>query len=446
MIFHLAEATHWAAAQASGAYAQSTQGRTLADEGFIHASNADQWPAVRARFYADYPGELVLLTIDPALLQSQVRLEVGDPATGELFPHIYGPINLPAVVAVRVLQQDKSRRSRPPGMIAVAKLAGVSHQTVSRVLNDHPSVRPATRDRVLEAIRELDYRRNLAARTLVTGRSQTLGVVSFDTTLYGPASTLYGIEQAARARGYSVIIVSLKEIDHSSMLEALDRLTVDGTVVIAPQESATNALADLPPNIPVVAIGSSAPPGVPLVSVDDDSGAARATQHLLDLGHPTVWHVTRPAQWMSAGVRTAAWRRTLEQAGADVPDPVIGDWSARSGYEAGKLLAKQDKVSAVFVANDHMTLGVLRAFAEAGLRVPQDISLVGFDDIPEAAYFSPPLTTVRQDFDEVGQRSLDLLLERIDGQSGETLRTSVPASLVVRLSSASYRGKPRAGR
>lgn len=327
-------------------------------------------------------------------------------------------------------------------MVDVARLAGVSHQTVSRVLNGHPSVRDVTRAKVTDAIKELDYRRNFAARALVTGRSQTLGVVSFDTTLYGPASTLYGIEQAARAKGYLVTIVSLKVIDRASVLEALDRLTVDGTVVIAPQETAAQALAGLPSNIPVVAIGSGMPPGVPSVAVDDDGGAAQATQHLLDHGHRTVWHVAGPPGWLAAEMRAAAWQRTLERAGAEVPAALFGDWSARSGYEAGLRLAMEPELTAVFVGNDHMAIGVLRAFAEAGLRVPEDVSLVGFDDIPEAAYFSPPLTTISQDFDEVGRQSLGLLLAHIAGECPRVVTVSVPASLVVRRSVAAPSRSP----
>lgn len=320
-------------------------------------------------------------------------------------------------------------------MMDVARLAGVSHQTVSRVLNDHPSVREATRARVVAAIKELDYRRNLAARALVTGRSQTLGVISFDTTLYGPASTLYGIEQAARDAGYFVTIASLKTIDRESVLEALDRLMsqfVDGIIVIAPQKSAAKAIADLPNTIPLVAIGSGLGKNVPAVSVDQYVGAAAATQHLLDHGHSTVWHVAGPRDWLESEGRLSAWQRTLEAAGADVPQPLVGDWSARSGYEAGRVLARITRLSAVFAANDHMALGVMRALTEAGLRVPEDVSLIGFDDVPEAEFFTPPLTTVRQDFDELGRRSLAMLLGQISSQPVETDTSRVPATLVVR--------------
>jgi LacI family transcriptional regulator len=182
----------------------------------------------------------------------------------------------------------------------------------------------------------------------------------------------------------------------------------------------------------VVAIGNGARGGVPSAGVDQDGGGVLATQHLLDAGHATVWHVAGPTGWLEADARAAAWQRTLNAAGADVPQPLTGDWSARSGYEAGRILAKISELTAIFAANDHMALGLLRAFAEAGRRVPEDVSLVGFDDIPEAGFFSPPLTTVRQDFDELGRQSLALLLDRIRLGSPLVERASVPARLIVR--------------
>ncbi|GAA5064130.1 LacI family DNA-binding transcriptional regulator [Thermocatellispora tengchongensis] len=325
-------------------------------------------------------------------------------------------------------------------MADVARAAGVSHQTVSRVLNDHPNVRPETRTRVLAAIERLGYRRNLLARALATRHSRTLGVVSFDTALYGPAGTVYGIEQAAREAGYFVSIVSLRTIDREGVRDAIDYLagqSVDGVVVVAPQRSAASALADLPAGIPAVAVEGGHEGDVPVVSVDQVAGARQATAHLLALGHETVWHVSGPADWLEAEGRVEGWRAALAEAGRPAPEPLVGDWSPRSGYEAGRSLARTPGVSAVFVANDQMALGVLRAFTEEGVRVPGRISLVGFDDIPEAAYFSPPLTTVRQDFAAVGRNGIRLLLRMIEAP-GQTAgeRLVVPPSFVVRASTA----------
>jgi DNA-binding LacI/PurR family transcriptional regulator len=328
---------------------------------------------------------------------------------------------------------------RQPVMADVARLAGVSHQTVSRVLNDNPHVKEETRERVLVAIRELDYRPNSAARTLVTRRSQTLGVVSFDTTLYGPASMLYGIEQAARSAGYFVSIASLRSLDGRSVQEAVDRLrdqAVEGVLVIAPQTSAVGALAQVRSAVPVVAVGSGTQARVPGAAVDNEAGARAATQYLLHLGHRTVHHVAGPSNWLDAQARRAGWRAVLADAGAPVPEVVSGDWSARSGYEAGLHLLENPEVTAIFCANDHMALGVLRALNEAGRGIPGDISVVGFDDIPEASYFTPPLTTVRQDFGELGRRGLELLVAQVEGEAGSKDRVLVAPELVLRGSTA----------
>ena len=336
---------------------------------------------------------------------------------------------------------------RQPVMADVARLAGVSHQTVSRVLNDNPHVKGETRERVLSAIRELDYRPNSAARTLVTRRSQTLGVVSFDTTLYGPASMLYGIEQAARSAGYFVSIASLRSLDGRSVQEAVDRLrdqAVEGVLVIAPQTSAVGALAQVRSAVPVVAVGSGTQARVPGAAVDNEAGARAATQYLLDLGHRTVHHVAGPSSWLDAQARQAGWRAVLAAAGADVPEVVGGDWSARSGYEAGLQLLENPQVTAIFCANDQMALGVLRALNEAGRAIPGDISVVGFDDIPEASYFTPPLTTVRQDFGELGRRGLELLVAQVQQGTGARERVLVAPELVLRRSTAAAPAGPAA--
>jgi DNA-binding LacI/PurR family transcriptional regulator len=329
-------------------------------------------------------------------------------------------------------------RRRTAVMADVARLAGVSHQTVSRVINDSAHVRPETRRRVLAAMRTLDYRPNPAARALVTGRSRTLGVVSFDTTLYGPASTLFAIEQAAHAAGYFITIVSLLAMDRAAVLGAVDRLRVqgvDGILVITPQEGAAEAVVNLPAAIPVVAVEAGRPGSVPVVAVDQFAGAVSATQLLLDLGHRTVWHVAGPRDFLEAQQRVDGWRATLKAAGAEAPPILTGDWSPRSGYEVGRRLAEDPEVTAVFVANDQMALGVLRALHERGRSIPREISVVGFDDIPEAQYFMPPLTTVRQDFGEMGRSSLRLLLELM--QSGQPpSRLTIAPELVVRRSTA----------
>ncbi len=331
-------------------------------------------------------------------------------------------------------------------MADVARLAGVSHQTVSRVLNRHPSVRQTTRLRVLAAIEELGYRPNPAARALVTGRSRTLGLVTLDTTLTGPVATLYGIERAAREAGYFVSVVSLRSIERGSVQEALARLAegaVEGTIVIAPLTSAGEALAGVSTDRPLVVVEGDPQADLAVVTVDQFAGARAATAHLLELGHRTVFHVSGPLEWIEARARVAGWRAALEDAGALVMPPLSGDWSARSGFDAGRTLARIPEATAVFVANDHMALGVLRALHEGCRRVPGDVSVVGFDDIAESGYYAPPLTTVHQDFDELGRRSLALLLEQLDSGERRPRRVVIPPALVVRESSGPPPGESR---
>src|SRR3954471_10653895 len=347
-------------------------------------------------------------------------------------------------------------RSRAVVMADVARLAGVSQQTVSRVLNDSPHVRDDTRARVMEAVRKLEYRPNRVARALVTGRTRTLGGVSFDTTLHGPASTLLGIDRAAHDAGYFVSIASIGSLDSSSVGGAIERLreqAVDGILVIAPQESAAQALRHLRADVPVVATEAGADDGVPLVAGDPGGGPRAARQHLLALGHRTVSHVSGPLDWYEARDRIDGWRGTLDAAGAPQPSALArgwrarsgfaprrsvraGDWSARSGYELGLKLAREPAVTAVFAGNDQMALGVVRALHELGLRLPADISVVGFDDIPGAAFFTPPLTTVRQNFNEVGRRALLTLLDQLESGERAGTRETIPPELIVRASTS----------
>jgi DNA-binding LacI/PurR family transcriptional regulator len=341
------------------------------------------------------------------------------------------------MAASRDTGERRDGRRRTAVMADVAKLAGVSHQTVSRVINDSSHVRPETRRRVLAAMRQLDYRPNPAARALVTGRSRTLGVVSFDTTLYGPASTLFAIEQAAHAAGYFITIVSLQALDRTSVLDAVERLRVqgvDGILVISPQERAAEALVNLPADVPLVAVEAGPDRGVPVVAVDQFGGAASATRLLLDLGHRTIHHVAGPRDFLEAQQRVAGWRSVLDAAGLEAPPVLTGDWSPRSGYQLGQRLADERGVTAVFVANDQMALGLLRALHERGHRIPDGISVVGFDDIPEAQYFMPPLTTVRQDFSEMGRSALRMLLDAMQGAGQPGTRQTVAPELVVRRS------------
>lgn len=342
------------------------------------------------------------------------------------------------------------RPARPPAMSDVAVAAGVSHQTVSRVLNDHPNVSEATRSRVLAAIEALGYRRNSAARALATRRSSTIGVVSTGSPLFGPASTLLATEAAAREAGYFVSLATITRHDRDAMREAFDHFLsqgVDGIIVVAPHDEVADAVVSLAAPVAAVLISSTqvrdAGTGAGLVrsvGVDQRAGARLATQHLLDLGHDDVVHLAGPSDWFDARERVAGWRATLDAAGVAWHEPLAGDWSAERGYDVGRRLVDEGLPSAIFAGNDQLALGLLHAFWDAGVRVPDDVSVVGFDDVAGSDHFLPPLTTVRQHFGRLGRRAIDVLTGLLDGQE----RDQVPLlpDLRVRASTA----PPRSGR
>jgi DNA-binding LacI/PurR family transcriptional regulator len=333
-------------------------------------------------------------------------------------------------------------RPRRPAGTDVAHRAGVSQKTVSRVMNDEPYVTEEVRLRVLAAARELGYRRNNVARALTSGRTRRIGVVSLGSPLYGPASMLIELERAARSTGYSLSIVTTFEGDPHGVAGAIDSLLtegVDGIVLSEPIDEGENIRLDV--DIPVLSLGrfpGLAGPRVVITGVEGAAAGRVATEHLLGLGHRTVWHVAGPQRWWSARDRRDGWRSALHAAGIAEPPSIEGDWSPASGYAAGTRLARNPDVTAVFVANDDMAIGVMRAFAEAGRRVPEDVSVVGLDDIPTAAYLSPPLTTVRQDFGNLARDGLERLVRQIEDDAGrDTTGTPQPVCLIVRRSTTS---------
>jgi DNA-binding LacI/PurR family transcriptional regulator len=339
-------------------------------------------------------------------------------------------------------------RPRRPAGTDVARVAGVSQKTVSRVMNGEPYVKEEVRLRVLRAAQELGYRRNNAARALNSGRTHQIGVVSLGTALYGPASLLISLERTARNLGYSLTVISTFEGDRGGVGGAIDSLLeqgVEGIVISEPIDEGEDLR--LTADLPVLSVGGF--PGLqgPRVVITGDNGAdgARAaTDHLLSLGHSTVWHVAGPQRWWSARDRVDGWRQALRSTGAAEPPWLEGDWLPASGYGAGARLARNPDVTAIFVANDDMAIGVMRALADGGRSVPDDVSIVGFDDIPSAAYQSPPLTTIRQDFDTVAERGLKCLVRQIEApEDGPLWLAEPPLHLVVRRSTSAPSTTPR---
>ncbi|MET0819734.1 MAG: LacI family DNA-binding transcriptional regulator [Aeromicrobium sp.] len=334
--------------------------------------------------------------------------------------------------------------SHAPVMADVAQLAGVSHQTVSRVINGLPNVQPATRARVEAAIAELGYRPNTAARALVTRRSSTIGIISTETGLYGPTSIQRTVEEAAREAGYFAGSVSLREITSTGLTGAIDHLlrqSVEGIVMIAAQHEALDVIGRHDPGVPLVVVEGDLSRRPSAVGVDQHRGAHEATQHLLDLGHTHIAHISGPENWTEAEARRQGWHDAITEAGLEPGPLLVGDWTAERGYLLGARIARTTEVTAVFSANDQMAIGLLRSLHEAGVRVPDDVSVVGFDDSPESGYLIPPLTTVRQNFAEVGRRAIAVLHAAISGED-EDLERLIAPELVVRTSTSPVRRTP----
>jgi len=315
------------------------------------------------------------------------------------------------------MSTPETSRNRAPNMRDVARLAGVSYQTVSRVINNSEALRPETRDRVLAAMAELHYRPNRAAQALKSSRSRTFGVLASIRDSYGPARAVQAVEEAALAVGYYVSTIHITVTDEASIAAAIDRLIeqdVEGIIVMAPQQRVFETLATFDGLPPLVTLRSSHESDVDALWVDQVGGARAATAHLAELGHQYIRHLAGPQDWIEADARMQGY--LLELSDRDLPTlpPIRGDWTAEFGYAAGLQLIAANDATAYFCSNDEMALGMLHAAHALGVRVPEDLSVVGFDDIPMASHFWPPLTTVHQDFAELGRRCVQMLLNGRD--------------------------------
>lgn len=329
--------------------------------------------------------------------------------------------------------------NRAPSMLDVAKIAGVSHQTVSRVLNDRENVSQRTRQKVLSAMAETGYRRNHAAKALVTGKTSTIGLLGYNTTLYGPASVMRAVQDSARDSGYAVSIVSLKSGDHPSIVAGIQDLVgsgVDGIVIVAPQSGDEALLPYLPDFLPTVLIEGQPASAIPSVNVDQIFGTVLAVDHLISLGHRRIAHITGQLDTFEAHQRLSSWRTAMLKSGLEADLIAIGDWSPESGYAAVKELMSKSKPTAIFVGNDAMALGALKALSELGISVPEQMSLVGFDDVPEAPFFIPGLTTISQDFEELGRQCIKLLVSLINKEEQNERQVGIKPELIIRGSTA----------
>jgi len=300
----------------------------------------------------------------------------------------------------------------------VARRAGLSIATVSRVINDHPDVAPATRQIVQQVIDELGYEPNAVARSLIHGRSRILGVVSTGIEFYGPSQTMAGIERQANALGYWVMSSLLHDPETEHGGKALSHLLsqqVDGLIWAVPEVGKNREWIcerQIRLSVPVVFLHMDCRDDLFVISVDNRQGARLAVAHLLAGGRRRIGCIAGPLHWWETQQRAAGWRAALQEAGRAAEDRLIyaGDWTAASGLEGlTRLLDRVPDLDAVFASNDQMALGVLKAADRLGRRIPDDLAVVGFDDIPEAAYFLPSLTTVRHPLKDAGAQAVTLV-------------------------------------
>lgn len=324
-----------------------------------------------------------------------------------------------------------------PSIYDVAQRAGVSHMTVSRVLNGHPNIRDSTRRRVQDAIDELQFTRSSIARALATNRTMRIGALVDAPIQYGPNSTLRALESAAREHGYVVSAFSGGDDQNGHVEAGLAELRmqgVDALCVIAPRSSSLARLREHSLMVPTLVVKEESDAGLHTASVDQRAGAELVMEHLMELGHRHILHFAGPLDWFDARARAEAWRSALERSDLPVREPDVGDWSSDSGYAYGSTV-QLGNATAVFSANDQMALGMIHGFAERGIRVPEDVSVVGFDDLPDARHFLPPLTTVHQPFADLGRLIIGDLLAAMEGRAVES-RELISPTLVVRASTA----------
>jgi DNA-binding LacI/PurR family transcriptional regulator len=306
-------------------------------------------------------------------------------------------------------------------MSEVADLAGVSYQTVSRVVNEMPDVAPRTRERVLKLLSEVGYRPNLTARELANQKSSVVGVVTFGTRYHGPTQIMVNIEQAAKEMGFSVMFTGIVEESIDEIRRAVTELCshqVRGVLIHLPIEIELRHLEKVCRDIHLVAVDSDFGFKTASVFVNQELGSRLATRHLIELGHQRIGYLGAPLIWRAAKLRYNGWRKELAAHRLAESGNFEADWTAAGGFSVTRnlIIKHREEISALVVANDQMAIGAIRAFEEQGIRVPDDISIVGFDDIPEAGFIRPPLTTIKQDFARLGKLSVQCLVDQLNGK------------------------------
>ncbi len=319
----------------------------------------------------------------------------------------------------------------------VAAHAGVSYQTVSRVLNDRPDVAEETRQHVKQIIAELGYRPNRAAKSLAGRQSCVLGAIVRGFNYFGPSQLVAEAEYAASQEGYDLLVDSVSDSSEAEIGAAIDRMdgwSVDGILInINVPETLVHRLAHIPIVQTEVRTGTT----LPAVFVNQEHGIRQAVEHLLDLGHTRFAEISGPFDWIEAVMRDKAWKETLKRHGITPGPSIESDWTVEGGYHAATYLLEMGRPFTALVAgNDEMVIGAIHALQDHGLEVPHDVSVTGMDDIPLAAHIRPPLTTIRQDFRGFGSAAIHYLLELIKNPNARPDQRAVFPELIVRLSTA----------
>lgn len=333
------------------------------------------------------------------------------------------------------------KRAKPATIFDVARLAGVSYQTVSRVINDMPNVRPATKARVQNAIAQLRYVPSAAARALVTRRSRNLGLLTTGATDYSSSTIGAHFTYAAQEAQYAVTASSTVDANSGSIRSAVALLLgqhVEAIAVVSDHRATLDILQEIELGVPLIAV-SPDPTAVSepafRLGFDEYEGAKLATNFLLDLGHREIRHIAGPAGSMAAAERMRGWRAALDRVGRHVVEPLAGAWTPHTGYANGLALAEDETVTAIVAASDDIALGVIHAMTTRGRRVPEDVSVVGFDGSPSAEHVTPPLTSVHLDFSLIGRDMFSTAVQVLAGDP-PAQSASHAAQLMVRSSTA----------
>lgn len=346
---------------------------------------------------------------------------------------------------------DQFRRpTKRPTLEDVARELGVSHQTVSRVINSHPRVLPQTRARVLAGIELLGYHPNRAARFLANQRSTLVGLVASDSRSYGPAHALLSIQAEAQRHGYTMMTIGLSKCTISEVKKAAQELMANaaqGVIIDLPFEINRRELRAALGGIPFVGLDVDGGSAFPSFRFDHAQGAAAATQHLIDLGHERIAGLVGEPPWRSCKLRKQGWIRALTKAQLKLGPCLETAWTADGGYEATKRLIRRSfrRFSAIFAANDLIALGSMFALHERGIRVPEEISVIGFDGMPEAQFFYPSLSTVAVEFDVLAEQSLQSLFAAIQGLESEPINKIGAPKLIQRASTGAPQEVGRVG-